>query len=441
MKLKSTLSRQVARSAIGSFILSVCLSGLQFVTSVVLARILGTSGYGAYIYALTWVGLLSIPAGLGLSQLLVRDFAAYRVKGAWEFMKGLQRWANFSTLCASMSLAGITGVVAWVLQRHLDPQVFPTLVIALCSLPLIALLRVRQSILRGLNYVVLGQTPEVFFQPVLLLISVAILYAARGNDLTASWVMGASTLATGLALLIAVQLLHKRLPQTVKDATAAYQRRTWFRSAMPLLLIGGLFILNSRAVILVLGTLAGTEPVGLYNVAMRGVELLSFALNPVVLAVEPHLASLYAGGNLPQLQSLATKSARIVLLLSLPVAIAFIAFGDWFLLVFGPGFTKARYALLILTAGQLANFAAGLVIPLSVMTGHEKDAVIGAGVGAALNVVLSPFFINKWGLEGAALATTISTITWNVFMVVRVRSRLGIDSTALGLFGLRRKET
>ena len=48
------------------------------------------------------------------------------------------------------------------------------------------------------------------------------------------------------------------------------------------------------------------------------------------------------------------------------------------------------------------------------------------------NLLLSALLIPPFGMVGAALASTTSLIAWNLILVVRVRQRLGIDSTCLG---------
>lgn len=70
------------------------------------------------------------------------------------------------------------------------------------------------------------------------------------------------------------------------------------------------------------------------------------------------------------------------------------------------------------------------------MTGHERDAALGLALGAFINIVLNAVLVPVWDIEGAALATGMSLVVWNVFLVTRVRRRLSLDSTALGLVKL-----
>jgi O-antigen/teichoic acid export membrane protein len=90
----------------------------------------------------------------------------------------------------------------------------------------------------------------------------------------------------------------------------------------------------------------------------------------------------------------------------------------------------ARPALLILAGGQLINALAGSVGLLMAMTGHQVESSIVLAVSAGLNVGLNYLLIPRYGLVGAALATGISTVVWNVTLAVRVRRLLGVRSTA-----------
>ena len=66
------------------------------------------------------------------------------------------------------------------------------------------------------------------------------------------------------------------------------------------------------------------------------------------------------------------------------------------------------------------------------MTGHERIAAIGIGVGAISNIILNAFFIPVLGIDGAAIASTISMILWNIVLAIKVHKHLGINPTALG---------
>ena len=73
----------------------------------------------------------------------------------------------------------------------------------------------------------------------------------------------------------------------------------------------------------------------------------------------------------------------------------------------------------------------GSVLLLLTMTGHEQDALVGVAAGALVNLSCSLALIPRLGLMGAAAASTLGLVTWNLILAWRVRHRLGLDPTAL----------
>ena len=45
-----------------------------------------------------------------------------------------------------------------------------------------------------------------------------------------------------------------------------------------------------------------------------------------------------------------------------------------------------------------------------------------------LNIILNLVLVPRFGIVGAALATTISMVVWNVLLVIAVRKKLGVNS-------------
>src|SRR5262249_33705986 len=75
-----SLGNRLLLDAGGLLALRVTFGGLSFFLTILLARTLGTQGFGAYSYAYAWTVLLSVPAILGMDQLLIREIAAYRLQ-------------------------------------------------------------------------------------------------------------------------------------------------------------------------------------------------------------------------------------------------------------------------------------------------------------------------------------------------------------------------
>jgi O-antigen/teichoic acid export membrane protein len=427
------VGKPLLRSATSIFGLRVVLFALSFLASVILARTLGISAYGVYTYALAWVMLLSVFALLGCDQLLVRELAAYHKQESWGLARGLLRRANQSVLAASLVLALAAWLFAWCWLPRSRSGELATFAIALLLLPLVALTRVRQAAMGGLQRVVLGALPETLVQPVLLIVLVAGGYLVFNGSMTAPWAMGMNVLATGAAFVLGAYLLSGILPAGVQTTAPAYQTSRWASSCVPLLFLASLNIIYTQTAILMLGSLAGTHVVGLYGVANRGAELIAFVLTAANTAMAPTVAGQYASGDVRGLQQIVTRVARVTFLLSLPAAIAMIGFGHGFLRIcFGAEYVQAHSALVILSLGQIINVAMGSVGLLLIMTGHEWDAAVGIGSSAVVNLLLCALLIPRWGLEGAAFGAASGMVLWNVLMAVALYRRVGIHCSFLG---------
>ncbi len=426
------LRQQLVGGTVATAAIKAAGVGFSFVIGVILARTLGPKGFGVYAYALAWVNLLALPAAAGLHTIVVRDVAAYRATGRWGLMRGLLSWSTGVTLVFSTALGVVVFGLATVVAGRSDPQVVAALWISLPLVPLAALTRLRQSALQGLRHVATGQVPENVIEPVvfLALLGVAALIAHRFSAETA---MVFNVVATFVAFLAGTWMLLQFMPQDVKAADPAYQRREWIAAALPLLAFFAMNAFNQRIDTIILGALKGSAPVGLYAVAARGADLLSFFYLAAHAVVSPSISSLYAGRHLGRLQRMITTSIRWIFAVSLPAGLVLIVFGRRLLPIFGPGFVEASGALAILSLGRLANIALGWNLTSLMMTGYQRDAAVSVGVTVVLHVLLSFLLIPRWGLEGAATATALSIAVWNLLMTWQLRSRTGLDSTILGL--------
>lgn len=432
--IQDSLRRRLAKGAAGTFGLKIASTLLALLTSLLLARLLGAAGYGAYAYAMVWVMLLAVPGMLGMDKLLVREIAANQTKSQWGKTRGLLVWANTAVIFVSIAIAALAIVIVWLLPWQFDAQMSSALLIALVMIPFVALTRARQASMAGFHRVVKGQLPERLIRPVLLILLVALASLALGDALSATWVIAINGVAVAVASFIGARQLYGSVPDVVKQSAPIYETRLWMQSALPLVLIGSLYAINERVGFIMLGAIRGAEDVGIYAVVFRGVELIKFLLLAVATILAPHVAGLYTSGNTIRLEGLLRKSSLISLLISLPIALALVIFGEWFLSLFGPDFVRGETALAILVAAQVFSAATGPVSMLLVMTGHQGDVLMAMGISAISNIALNAVLIPKLGLEGAAIAALSSLVIWNTILVVCAYRKLGINPTAVGKF-------
>jgi O-antigen/teichoic acid export membrane protein len=141
------------------------------------------------------------------------------------------------------------------------------------------------------------------------------------------------------------------------------------------------------------------------------------------------IADLHDRGQRAELQQLVRVAARLIFAATLAFTLVVVALGREILDLFGPEFRAGYIALLILCAGSLVNALAGPVGSLMTMTGQQSTAAVILAVNAAANLVLSAILIPRYGVEGAAVATAVTTAGWNLGMAVAAWKRLGLRAT------------
>ena len=425
------LQKLLAKAIAGTFGIRLLNIGLAYLVSLLLARILGADGYGSYIYGLSIVGFLQIPTMLGTNSLITREVSVYKTQEKWGLAKGITRWVKLNIILTSLLAPVITALVFWFYQDSFKVDSIKVIFLGLLVLPISNLLKISESQLRALGHIVKSQLPEVIIRPLIMICALVGSYFFWQDRVSSTAVMGYYLLATTVCLLMISWTIYRLTPQEITKSKPEYKRRFWFYEALPMLLIDSMYLINNQTDTLMLGVLTDSASVGIYSITNRGANLMNFILSVFNVSLAPTIASLHAAGEKQKLQRLVKKSANLVFLSSVPIALGLIVFGSWFLGIFGTEFVQGHTVLTILCLGKLVNASTGAVALLLNMTGYQKYTFIGVAISAVINVILNSLLIPQWGVEGAATATAISTIIWNVLLVIFVRQRLGINMNPL----------
>ena len=396
---------------------------------IVLARALGVEQFGSYNYAVAIAALVALPLTSGTPQLITRLVATYRgSQGA--LLAGLTQTAGHVALWGGVLAAFFTAAIVVAVGEAGNLEPMPTFLAAVVLIPVNALAAARAAELTGFGHVVEAQMSRLLVAPAVLLSLSAVLWWWSGQlDSTTAILLRAA--GVGCALVVAMLRLRQARPPSMQRE---YRSRDWLRSAAPLALLGGLQIVTTSTDKLMLGILDGPASVGIYSPAVQGSALVIVVLNVLNSTISPNIVRLHTSGDRKALQQLATWTARRALVAGLPAALLMATAGEpllrWF---YGAPYAAGAGALAILAIAQLANAGLGSVGLLLTMTGHEHDAARGVFVVAVFNVAANLVLIPPFGVTGAAIATASSLILWNVLLAVKVRRRLGVDSSFLGL--------
>jgi O-antigen/teichoic acid export membrane protein len=433
-----SLGAALVKGVAGTASIKATQALIVFASSIVLAKTLGPAGLGVFSYVIALMQLLSTPSELGVPNLAVREIAVTNVRKDWGHMRGFILWANgvIGVVSLVVAVGGALGLLVW--GHKLDPVKVSCLWLGLLLVPLTSLNALRGSMLRGLRKVLLGQLPEQVIRPLVflfLILCIAFLGKGLHSPLVA---LSAHIAAVAVAFACGMALFLRNRPVELSESEPRFHARLWLQSSIPFGLTALMQLINGRTDILVLGFFRADSDVGIYRVASQIAALVVFGMQVVNVIQGPHIAHLFAKGEMHRLQKMITRSSQAICLFALCAVIVIVVFGEFLIrTLFSPAFAAAYVPLVIICIGQLVNASIGSVGSLLNMTGHERDTMKSVLVGATINVALNLVLTPQLGPVGAAIATTTTLIAWNLIMWHKVRKRIGINPSPFSGFGSR----
>src|SRR5215468_7189683 len=110
---EASLTRRLAGTI---FIIRVLSAGMAYLSQILLARWMGGSDYGIYVYVWTWVLLLGSMMDFGVSASAQKIIPEYRTSGEHALLRGFlsgSRWMTFVvSSVVSLLLAGIVKLLS-----------------------------------------------------------------------------------------------------------------------------------------------------------------------------------------------------------------------------------------------------------------------------------------------------------------------------------------
>jgi O-antigen/teichoic acid export membrane protein len=196
------------------------------------------------------------------------------------------------------------------------------------------------------------------------------------------------------------------------------------RLSYPMLISSSFILVMSWTDVLMIGYYMNSDSVGIFSSAQRTGILSNVILSSVGAIAGPIIAQLHRKDK-KKIKDFSCRSTRIIFYLSLPIIIVTMVFSESILGLFGDEFITGVTVLKFVLIAQLVNVTCGVVGSTMQMTGNHdifKNVMI---MSAIINIALNYFLIPSYGIEGAAFATMLSMIIWNIALAFFVKLKLG----------------
>jgi O-antigen/teichoic acid export membrane protein len=363
--------------------------------TILVTRVTGAHGRGIYTLAASVATIAVIVTALGIS------WAGIYYIGKRQFPLA-DVVSTLLTVCiASAGVATVGLAAAYVLLQHsYFHEVDPTQ--ALVMLALTALLHVATtsgSIVLGMNRPLEYAGMSAIQLVVALVIQVVL---ALAGSLTATSALVA--LATGAAVSACLGLVLIRREVPLRLGFDSKILRSFLSFGIRGYAANLMMTVSYRLDALIVNGLSGVVSLGYYSVATAMAETLWYGANGLALVMFPHVSSLERK-EADRITPVVCRNAIFVTLIG--AVIMFVASRQLILTVFGSAMTPALQPLWLLLPGIVTMTAAKVLA--SYLNGIGKpfySTYIAAG-GVILTVILDLLLIPRYGISGAAAASSI----------------------------------
>jgi len=416
----------VAKQATGVMAYQFVGLVIGFGSNLIFARILGADLLGVFVLAQTTLLVLSLLASFGMGPTLLRFIPVSLSRDDRSGASG----AFFSGSILALAASAVT-IVVLLLGRHVvsdtifnEPRLLPLVpIIAVGILPA-AFIKIYGFSLRAIRQA----SRETFCLEVVFKISKLVIFLALfASGLTLAgltWAMAASYAAGAGAMYILLDRQARYITRGPRTTSITYRRLMSFSVTMTFVAFMNYSLsITDRTM---LGVLSTSESVGIYNIAFLISNMLALIFMGFNNAFSPLVSELYHNERKAELEDLYSSLTRTVLIVVTPALIWLMGFGDDVLRCFGSDFPAGYMALVILGVGVLTRCAVGSVGTMLVLSGHQNYNAVNIAAVTAANIGLNLYLIPRYGVLGAAIATSVALAAINIIGLIEVKLLLGI---------------
>jgi len=427
-----TSEASVTRRLAGTiFVIRVISAAFAYLSQILLARWMGGSDYGIYVYVWTWVLLLGSLMDFGISASAQKIIPEYRTRGEGALLRGFLAGSRWMTFVVSAAVSVLLAAVVKLLSPWIEAGAIVPLYIGCLTLPAFVVANTQDGIARSHDWMQLGLMPQFIVRQALI-IGFTAGFFVLGFQLGATAAMVASAGAVWIAMIGQMLVLNLRLSRHIEPGPKAYDVRGWLAISLPILLVESFYLLLSYTDVLVLQQFRPSEEVGIYFAVVKTLALVSFIHYAMSATTAHRFAEYNALGDKARLSAYVAHAINWTFWPSLAATMVLLAFGKPLLWLFGPQFVLGYDIMFIAAIGLVVRAAIGPVERLLNMLGHQHICAVAYALAFAMNVALCVALVPRYGGHGAAAATSFSLTFETALLFWIVRRRLGLHVLAFG---------
>lgn len=416
--------RKIARGAGIAFTGSIVGMAFSYFSRMIIARFLGAADYGLISLSFAGMTIGAALASMGLPAGIVRYVSFYNGREDEGKIKGTIIGALKISTPVSIIFALLFFFGADWASLHIfhEPSLTPVLRIFSIGIPFWVLATNFISATIGFQDLRYRVYVNDLFQNILKLAAIVVFLVLGFGVIGAAW--GWIVAVIGMPFLAFYFLERKVFSIFDSKVKAASMERELISFSWPLILTSIVGMIMAYTDTLMLGYFSTAADVGIYNTALPTASLLGVVGHAFAAIFMPVASELYAKNREEELRGIYSTATKWILSVTLPGFLLMALFANAILgILFGAEFIAAGPALSILAFSFFVTLVLGLTFAVLQVYGRTKIVMGCISAGAGANFILNFLLIPIYGIMGAAVATSISTILASIlslFFVFRI---------------------
>ncbi len=419
--------RELFRGSSIAFVFRLLSALASYVFTYFLARLYDAEGVGVFTTSWTILMISSVVAKVGFDTSIVKFIAESAGSRSYFRMRKIYRSGLKIILLTASFVALLIISLSGLLTDWFYDTVSSNWVVMLVGFSVIpySLLSYNAESLKGLKRILpfsLHQNVTIYFGGLLLLFLVHAFYGQKEGAVIA---LALILLMLMTSSFITLRSMLKHYPNHDSHYSPKIPSpRKIITTTLPMMMTNSLFLVMNWTDVLMLASMTNDAAVGIYNVSLKIAALNSIVLIAVNSIAMPKYAELFKINKI-RFKQVVKAVSFISFIVSFPVFLLILIFPEFILGLFGEVFHTGAQAMIVLSVGQLFAAFSGSTVVLMNMTGREKPVLYLLIISVIVNLLLNYFLIPVLGINGAAYATSFSTIMLNLLAVVKIYKYAG----------------
>lgn len=393
--------------------LSLATSSLaHLLLRMVLGKELGPKGLGTYTLVFTIYMFGMQFAAFGYGSALTNYIAKYK-----NDTSKIKEYIS-SGVIGSIASGSIMGILLYSLSEFIStnffhiPEMVALLKITAVCFPFIAIQKATTGSLNGFRKMNHFAMVNILQNTLILLISILLVFFFKMQVTGAVIGFVVPTVVVGVVSLLYIRKSFFFPSRLV--LSSVLREITWF--GFYVVLGNSVSMINTQIDSLLIGRFMSETDVGYYATAVIIMQSLTLLPSAVQTVTNPAISTYYGKREYSKIKELVKNTMLKIFAIEFVFLLFLAIFGKYILIiVFSEEFTPAYTPMLILSIGYLMYSPWSSVGTVFASIGKVNLSFKLNGLCAMLNTILNLLLIPKFGLIGAASATTFSlTVTFVV---------------------------